>query len=75
MTFHLDRCDYFGLEASKIAAHSYTEKDANVVADRVRNEGFHRAWPRANPFLTVARILLYPLSVGRPRQDPAASPK
>ena len=58
VTFHLDRCDYFGLEASKIAAHSYTEKDADAVADRVRNEGFHRARPRANLFLTAARILI-----------------
>jgi excisionase family DNA binding protein len=58
MRSHLKNCDYFGLEAPKIVSQSFTERDAEVVAERARNEGFRRPRPRANLFLTAARILI-----------------
>ena len=64
LAFHLERCDYSGLEASKIASKEFTEKDVASLDRRAqRGVGIKRPRERASYYLSAAKILIDDLKV------------
>jgi tetratricopeptide (TPR) repeat protein len=62
MAFHVEKCDYAGVEASKIANKELlTEKDSyklGELADDQKSVGTKRPRERANYYLSAAKILI-----------------
>ena len=64
LAFHLERCDYSGLEASKIASKEFTEKDVeSLKRSAEKGVGIQRPRERASYYLSAAKILIDDLKV------------
>ncbi|MCL2931860.1 MAG: hypothetical protein MGG11_06125 [Trichodesmium sp. MAG_R03] len=64
LAFHLERCDYSGLVASKIASKEFTEKDVeSLKRSAEKGVGIKRPRERASYYLSAAKILIDDLKV------------
>ncbi|GAB4175960.1 MAG: hypothetical protein Fur006_06670 [Coleofasciculaceae cyanobacterium] len=59
LTFHLERCDYAGVEASKISSKQFSEKDVEkLIRLAEKGLGTERPRERASNYLSSAKILM-----------------
>jgi len=57
--YHLEQCDFTGVEAAKVAAKQFTEQDVERLQDSAEKKlGTARPRERANYYLSAAKILL-----------------
>lgn len=59
LAFHVDQCDYAGVEAPKIASKQFTEKDVEKLQRSAeKGLGTERPRERASYYLSAAKILM-----------------
>lgn len=59
LAFHLENCDYTGVQASKKQSKDFTEKDVKrLITEAGEGLGTQRPRERANYFLSAAKILI-----------------
>jgi tetratricopeptide (TPR) repeat protein len=70
LIFHIEQCDYAGVEASKVASKNFQERDAEKLDRLAEQLGIKRARERASYYLSAAKILMdlgVPAEERRPR--------
>ena len=58
LVFHLEQCEYAGVEATKIASKSFSEKDAYNLDELANQLSYRRPRDRAGYYLSAAKILV-----------------
>jgi tetratricopeptide (TPR) repeat protein len=58
LAFHVEQCDYSGVEAPKIASKQFNEKDVEKLQRSAERLGTERPRERASYYLSAAKILM-----------------